>query len=117
MERGTGDGHGCTLNVPLRPHAGDRELMDAFDAEVVPEIDRFRPDLIMVSAGFDAHANDPIADLDLTESSYAHMTRRLCEAADRHCGGKIVSVLEGGYNGPSLASSVIVHLKALQGRS
>src|SRR5512143_3291384 len=117
MERGSGDGRGYTLNVPLRPHAGDRELMDAFDGEVVPEIDRFRPDLIMVSAGFDAHGNDPIADLDLTELSYAHMTRGLCEAADRHCGGKIVSVLEGGYNGSSLASSVIAHLKALQGRS
>ncbi len=117
MERGTGEGRGYTLNIPLRPHAGDRELMDAFDHEVVPEIDRFCPNLIMVSAGFDAHADDPIADVDLTELSYAHMTRRLCEAADRHCGGKIVSVLEGGYNGLSLASSVIAHLKALQGRS
>jgi acetoin utilization deacetylase AcuC-like enzyme len=117
MERGAGEGRGYTLNVPLRPHCGDRELMDAFDAEVIPEIDRFCPDLIMVSAGFDGHAHDPIADLDLTESSYAHMTRRLCEAADRHCGGRIVSVLEGGYNGVSLAPSVVVHLKALQGRS
>ncbi len=117
MERGTGEGRGYTLNIPLRPHAGDRDLMDAFDHEVVPEIDRFCPNLIMVSAGFDAHADDPIADLDLTESSYAHMTRRLCEAADRHCGGRIVSILEGGYNGPSLSSSVIAHLKALQGRS
>ncbi len=117
MERGTGAGLGTTLNIPLRPHSGDRALMDAFDTEVIPEIDRFRPDLIMISAGFDAHANDPIADLDLTESSYAHMTRRLCEAADRHCDGRIVSVLEGGYDGPALASSVIVHLKALQGRS
>lgn len=117
MERGTGEGRGYTLNIPLRPHTGDRELVDVFEAEVVSEIDRFCPNLIMVSAGFDGHADDPIADLDLTESSYAHMTRRLCEAADRHCGGKIVSVLEGGYNGPSLESSVIVHLKALQGRS
>ena len=117
MERGTGEGRGYTLNIPLRPHAGDRDLVDAFDNEVVPEIDRFCPNLIMISAGFDAHADDPIADLDLTEASYAHMTRRLCEAADRHCGGKIVSVLEGGYNGLSLASSVIAHLKALQGRS
>ncbi len=117
MERGTGDGLGTTLNIPLRPHAGDRELADAFDTEVLPEIDRFRPDLIMVSAGFDAHASDSIADLDLTEASYAHMTRRLCEAADRHCAGRIVSVLEGGYHGPSLASSVVVHLTALQGRS
>ncbi len=117
MERGTGEGRGYTLNIPMRPHAADRELVEAFDAEVVPEIDRFRPDLIMISAGFDAHAADDIADLDLSESSYAHMTRRVCEAADRHCGGRIVSVLEGGYNGQALASSVVAHLKALQGRS
>ncbi len=117
MERGTGEGRGYTLNVPLRPHAGDRVLMDAFDTEVLPEIDRFCPGLIMISAGFDAHTADPIADLDLTETSYFHMTRRLCEAADRHCGGRIVSVLEGGYFGPSLAPSVVAHLKALQGRS
>ncbi len=117
MEHGAGEGRGYTLNIPLRPHAGDRELRDAFDTEVVPEIDRFCPDLVMISAGFDGHANDPIADLDLTESSYDHMTRRICEAADRHCGGRIVSVLEGGYDGPSLASSAVVHLKALQGRS
>ena len=117
METGTGAGTGFTLNLPLKPFAGDEEMLETFETEVVPEIERFAPGLIMVSAGFDAHDNDPIADLRLTEKSYAHMTRRLCELADRHCGGRIVSVLEGGYNGPSCGSSVVVHLETLQGRS
>ncbi|MGE5698443.1 MAG: histone deacetylase family protein, partial [Deltaproteobacteria bacterium] len=78
---------------------------------------RFRPGLILVSAGFDGHGDDPIADIELTERSYAHMTRGICEAADRHCGGKVVSVLEGGYHRPAFASSAIAHLRALQGRS
>lgn len=117
MERGKGPGQGSTLNLPLRPHAGDAELIELFDREVVPEIDRFRPDLILVSAGFDGHGDDPIADIELTERSYAHMTRGICEAADRHCGGKLVSALEGGYHRPAFASSAIAHLRALQGRS
>ncbi|MBI5574863.1 MAG: histone deacetylase [Deltaproteobacteria bacterium] len=117
MERGKGDGQGATLNIPLRPHAGDAELAELFDREALPEIDRFRPDLIMISAGFDAHRDDPIADIELTDGSFVYMTRRICEAADRHCGGKIVSVLEGGYHRPAFAASVIAHLRTLQGRS
>jgi acetoin utilization deacetylase AcuC-like enzyme len=116
-ERGTGAGTGFTLNLPLKPHTGDEELMNTFETEVVPEIERFEPDLIIVSAGFDAHRRDPIADLDLTEESFAYMTRRICELADRHCEGRIVSVLEGGYDGASLAASAVAHLKTLQGRS
>jgi acetoin utilization deacetylase AcuC-like enzyme len=117
MERGKGAGKGSTLNLPLRPHAGDAELVELFDRDVVPEIDRFRPDLILISAGFDGHRDDPIADIELTERAYEQMTRRICEAADRHCGGRVVSVLEGGYHRPAFASSAIAHLKALQGRS
>jgi len=117
MERGKGAGQGTTLNLPLRPHAGDAELAELFDREVVPEIDRFRPDLILISAGFDGHGDDPIADIELSERSYEHMTHGICEAADRHCGGRVVSVLEGGYHRPAFASSAIAHLRALQGRS
>jgi len=116
MERGKGEGEGTTLNIPLRPHAVDAELIEIFDREVVPEIDRFRPELILISAGFDGHRDDPIADIELTERSYDYMTRKICEAADRHCGGKVVSVLEGGYHRPAFASAAIAHLKALQGR-
>ena len=117
MERGTGAGAGFTLNLPLKPFAGDEELVETFEREVVPEIDRFRPGLIMLSAGFDGHENDPIADLRLSEKSFVHMTRRICELADRHCAGRVVSVLEGGYEGPFFASSAVSHLKTLQGRS
>ncbi|HEU5249873.1 MAG TPA: histone deacetylase [Thermoanaerobaculia bacterium] len=117
MERGTGAGTGFTLNLPLKPHARDQELMESFEKEVVPEIERVEPGLIMISAGFDAHERDSIADLDLTEKSFAYMTRRICELAARLCEGRIVSVLEGGYDGPSLASSAVAHLETLQGRS
>ncbi len=117
MEQGKGEGFGYTLNLPVRPHTADAEFLDLFEREVIPAIETFRPDLIMVSAGFDAHRDDPIADLALTERSYVHMTRRIIEMADRHCQGRIVSVLEGGYNGSSLTSSAIAHLKTLQGRS
>jgi acetoin utilization deacetylase AcuC-like enzyme len=117
MERGTGAGVGLTLNLPLKPHTRDEDLEEIFEREVVPEVERFEPGLIMVSAGFDGHERDPIADLDLTEKSFAYMTRRVCELADRYCEGRIVSVLEGGYDGPALASSALVHLETLQGRS
>ncbi len=117
MERGRGAGAGLTLNLPLKPHTVDEEMIATFESEVVPEIERFEPGLIMVSAGFDAHERDPIADLDLTEKSFVYMTRRVCELADRFCGGRVVSVLEGGYDGPALASSALAHLRALQGRS
>jgi acetoin utilization deacetylase AcuC-like enzyme len=117
MDRGKGEGAGFTLNIPLKPRTGDAELIETFEREVLPEVERFRPDLILISAGFDSHRDDPIADLELTERSFVHMTRRMCEAAHRFCGGRIVSVLEGGYNGPSLVSSAVAHIKTLQGRS
>jgi acetoin utilization deacetylase AcuC-like enzyme len=116
MEKGKGAGEGYTLNVPLLPHAGDVEMIEAFEREIVPAIEAFRPELILVSAGFDAHRDDPIAELWCTEESYVHMTRRILELADRHCKGRVVSVLEGGYHPESLVSSAIAHIKALQGR-
>jgi len=116
MEKGAGAGLGATLNIPLPPHAGDREMIEAFEREVVPSIEAFRPELILLSAGFDAHRDDPIAELECTEDAYVHMTRRVLEMADRHCGGRVVSVLEGGYRMESLVSSAIAHIRTLQGR-
>lgn len=116
IERGKGAGEGFTLNLPLKPGARDEELKKLFDQEIVPEVERFRPDLIMISAGFDGHKEDLIADLELTEDSFVHMTRRVCELAGRLCSGRIVSVLEGGYEASSLVPSVTAHLAALQGR-
>jgi len=116
MDRGKGAGLGATLNVPLSPHAGDREVIDAFEREVVPAVDAFRPELILLSAGFDAHRDDPIADLECTEAAYVHMTRSVLELADRHCGGRVVSVMEGGYRIESFVASAIAHIRTLQGR-
>ncbi|MGA8754494.1 histone deacetylase family protein, partial [Candidatus Deferrimicrobium sp.] len=116
LEKGKGLGLGATLNVPLAPHAGDRELLEAFEREVVPSIDAFRPELILLSAGFDAHRDDPIAELEWTEDAFVHMTRRVLELADRHCEGRVVSVLEGGYRMESLVASAIAHIRTLQGR-
>ena len=116
LEKGTGFGRGATLNIPLAPHAGDREMIEAFEREVVPSIEEFRPELILISAGFDAHRDDSIAGLECTEEAYVHMTRRVLELADRHCEGRVVSVLEGGYRTESLVSSAIAHIKTLQGR-
>jgi acetoin utilization deacetylase AcuC-like enzyme len=116
LEKGAGFGRGATLNIPLPPHAGDREMIEAFEREVVPSIESFRPELILLSAGFDAHRDDPIAGLECTEDAYVHMTRRVLELADRHCEGRVVSVLEGGYRLESLVSSAIAHIRTLQGR-
>ena len=116
LEKGKGPGLGATLNVPLSPHAGDREMIEAFEREVVPSIEAFRPELILLSAGFDAHRDDPIAELECTEDAYVHMTRRVLELADRYCEGRVVSVLEGGYRTESLVSSAIAHIKTMQGR-
>ncbi|HEU4402633.1 MAG TPA: histone deacetylase [Candidatus Polarisedimenticolia bacterium] len=112
-ETGRGRGSGFTLNVPLPPGTGDDEYLRVFRDILRPAIDRFRPDAILVSAGFDAHRADPLAGMTLTEAGYAGMTEVLQEAAERHCGGRIVSLLEGGYDLAALGSSVEAHLAAL----
>jgi acetoin utilization deacetylase AcuC-like enzyme len=86
------------------------------DNVILPRIDAFAPDLIVISAGFDAHWRDPLASLNLTESDFAWATQRLMDLADRHCGQRIVSVLEGGYDLEGLARSTAFHLDALMGR-
>jgi acetoin utilization deacetylase AcuC-like enzyme len=112
-EVGIGAGRGFTLNIPLMPGTGDDDYLAAFDARVIPKLDDFRPQLLLVSAGFDAHADDPLANLQLSEAGFAQITSRLVAAADRHCAGKLVSVLEGGYNLRALGRSVVRHLVAL----
>ncbi|BCW90133.1 Histone deacetylase-like amidohydrolase [Alphaproteobacteria bacterium SO-S41] len=101
------------LNVPLAPRSGSDEFRDAFEREVLPALDAFAPELVMISAGFDAHAADPLADLRLVEADYAWATARLCEIADIHAKGRVVSTLEGGYDLEALAASAAAHVKAL----
>lgn len=108
-ERGVGN----VFNAPLRPGDGGPEFREAMEAVVLPELERFAPDLVIVSAGFDAHTRDPLANLNLTEADFAWITRRLMEVADTSCDGRVVSVLEGGYDLQGLALSVAAHVRAL----
>lgn len=106
-ERGVGKGEGYTLNIPLPAGSGEGRYMQAFTEEIVPTLDRFAPNMLIISAGFDAHKDDPLAGMNLREDSYAAMTSLVGDIAP------IVSVLEGGYNLVALARSVECHLRAL----
>ena len=90
--------HGTIVNAPLSAGDGSEAFREAVDTVILPRIDAFSPDLIVISAGFDAHWRDPLASLNLTESDFAWATQKLMDLADRHCGRRIVSVLEGGYD-------------------
>jgi acetoin utilization deacetylase AcuC-like enzyme len=101
------------VNAPLRSGDGSEEFREAFATAVLPRVAALGPDLVVISAGFDAHWRDPLADLQLTEADFAWATRQLMDIADRQCGGRIVSLLEGGYDLRSLARSVSAHVQAL----
>lgn len=116
-ETGTGAGKGATLNCPMNAGAGNETYTQAFSETILPAIDAFGPDMILISAGFDAHQADPLGSINLTTEHYAWMTRRLMECADHHCNGRILSVLEGGYDLDALALSVAVHIGTLKGFS
>jgi acetoin utilization deacetylase AcuC-like enzyme len=112
-ERGA---HGQIVNVPLPPGASGGVFRAGMLGRVLPAIDAFAPQLIFISAGFDAHARDPLANLNLVEADFAWATAQLCKLADRHCGGRIVSTLEGGYDLSALASSAAAHVRVLMER-
>ena len=112
-ERGIGEGEGFTLNIPMMPPSGDDEYRRAFEEQVVPAIDRFMPEFVLISAGFDAHRLDPLAPLELETESFGWMTRTMLDVAGRHCRGRLVSLLEGGYHLDALADSVATHLDCL----
>jgi acetoin utilization deacetylase AcuC-like enzyme len=109
-------GQGNVVNAPLAAGSDGRVFRRAFETRILPALDAFSPDLLLVSAGFDAHRADPLAGLELEEADFAWVTTRLMEAAERHSGGKLVSVLEGGYDLKALADSAAAHLQALMGR-
>ena len=116
-ETGAAAGAGYNVNLPLPAGAGD-EAFARLSAEVIgPLVDRFRPNLILVSAGFDAHWLDPLASLQLTLTGYAQLTKRLDELAGRHCDGQIVFVLEGGYHLAALSGGVTTVLRTLLGET
>jgi acetoin utilization deacetylase AcuC-like enzyme len=112
-ERGTGAGLGYTVNVPMAAGCGDREYRDVFETILYPVAQRFEPHIILISAGFDAHRDDPLASMNVTEDGYAQMTSIVRDIAERYCEGRLVSLLEGGYNLEALARSVERHLQIL----
>jgi acetoin utilization deacetylase AcuC-like enzyme len=108
--------HNTIVNAPLRPGDGGEIFRDAFETAILPRLEDFRPDLVVISAGFDAHWRDPLANINLTEEDFGWATRKLMELADRHARGRVVSLLEGGYDLQGLARSVEAHLVALMGQ-
>jgi acetoin utilization deacetylase AcuC-like enzyme len=101
------------VNAPLRPGDGGDQFRDAMETSILPRLEDFGPDLVIISAGFDAHMRDPLANLNFLEPDYAWATQKLMELADRHAGGRVVSLLEGGYDLQGLAKSVAAHVTAL----
>lgn len=112
-DKGRGAGKGYTKNFPLHAGAGDKEYIAAFQEELLPEISHFQPELILISAGFDAHQDDTLSGMQLTAQGFGKLTRLVCRAAQQSCGGRIVSILEGGYDLSALAQSVAEHLTQL----
>ncbi len=109
-ERGASDN---ILNVPLDPNTGGAEMRHAYDDEILPAVAAFRPEIILVSAGFDAHAADPLANLNWSTEDFGWITRRICEVAQEVCGGRVVTSLEGGYDLRALGESVAAHVDEL----
>ncbi len=109
-ESGRGKGEGATINVPMEAGEGDKEYLAVFQKVLVPAADAFKPDVVIISAGFDAHRDDPLASMGLTENGYAELTRIVAGIARRHSQGRILSSLEGGYNLQALSASVERHV-------
>jgi acetoin utilization deacetylase AcuC-like enzyme len=103
------------VNVPLAPYTRGPEVRERIEALWLPRLEAFRPQMLFVSAGFDAHRDDELGQLGLVEADYAWITQRIMSVAERHAGGRIVSCLEGGYNLGALARSVASHLRVLAG--
>jgi acetoin utilization deacetylase AcuC-like enzyme len=108
-----GGEHDTIVNAPLRPGDGGSQFKAAFETRILPRLRDFKPDLVVISAGFDAHTRDPLANLNLVEADFAWATQKLMEIADQSAQGRVVSVLEGGYDLEGLAGSVAAHVNAL----
>ncbi len=116
-EKGQGEGVGTTLNIPILPPGPDEIWRQAFDEKVIPAADDFKPEFVLVSAGFDGHCLDPLAPLELETESFGWMTDAVLGIAARHSRGRLVSLLEGGYHLDALADSVALHLEHLMAAS
>jgi len=114
-EQGKGPGEGFTLNLPFPPRSGDEDYLEALKKEALPRLRQFAPQLVFISAGFDAHANDPLAHMSLSREGYRNMTQVVLELAQETAQGRLITVLEGGYNLEVLAESVEDHIRLLLG--
>jgi acetoin utilization deacetylase AcuC-like enzyme len=118
---GTGAAHetgvGNVVNVPLPDGCGSAKFRAAWEREVFPRVEAFKPELLLISAGFDAHADDPLAGMMLHEDDFAWITGKLCDLADKHCSGRVVSALEGGYDLEALGRSARAHVDVLKERA
>lgn len=113
-ETGHGQGLGATLNCPMLKGSGRREYLSAFLDRLAPAVDRFKPELILLSAGFDARMGDPLGRMQLTDQDYIDLTGVVMEMARNHAGGRLVSILEGGYSLTGLAAGAAAHCSRLQ---
>jgi acetoin utilization deacetylase AcuC-like enzyme len=104
---------GNIVNAPLKAGDGSKEFREAYESVILPELRRHAPDLIIISAGFDAHRSDPLANINLTEADFTWVTRQLIAVGRERCGGRVVSMLEGGYDLTALASSAAAHVQEL----
>ena len=112
-ERGLGAGRGQTLNIPVPAGSTDADYLRHFADTIIPAIDQFQPDFILLSAGFDAHRSDPLGQVLLSAEGYGELTKLVLQLAIRHCEGRLVSLLEGGYDLEATAASAAAHLRAL----
>ena len=112
-ETGEGPGKGLTINVPFSGGQGDEEYQEVFQNVLVPAADQFQPEFVIISAGFDAHQDDPLASMDLTAQGYVELTRIVASIAENHSRGRILACLEGGYHLQALAESVDQHIQSL----
>jgi acetoin utilization deacetylase AcuC-like enzyme len=112
-ETGVGAGEGATMNFPFPAGSGRTQIMGAVRHSLIPAAEKFRPDLVLISAGFDSRAGDLLGRFTLTDQDFADLTRAVMEIADRHAGGRVVSMLEGGYTLGGLASAAAAHVREL----
>ncbi len=112
-ETGDGAGQGTTMNFPFPAGSGRAQILGAVQTSLLPALERFHPELLLISAGFDSREGDPLGRFTLTDQDFADLTRTVMAIADRHAGSRIVSMLEGGYNLAGLASAATAHVTAL----
>lgn len=111
--RGQGRGYGYNINIPLAKGAGDKDILSAFEADMLPAAERFKPELVLISAGFDSRKNDPLGDFEVTDDGFARITAMTKSIAEQYAHARIVSLLEGGYHPEGLASAVVSHIAVL----